>query len=134
MIFFLSLEQWTLSALVLSVRSFALTTSSSANLVLVTTGPRATTLRVLSSSTLCWSVHFISQHTFFMLIFFILFAGYCAQRGRVLRCSPGLSDHSLSRWWYWFWYGNFVDLQGISSFYIFNLVFDNRSAKNTPTA
>merc|ERR1712196_383899 len=44
---------WTLCALVLSVSSSAPTTSSSARLAPVTTGPRDTTPRVPSSSTLC---------------------------------------------------------------------------------
>jgi len=47
----LSQEPWTQSVLVLSVNSSDPTTSSSVKLVLVTTGPKVTTLKVLSSLT-----------------------------------------------------------------------------------
>ncbi|KAM7499652.1 hypothetical protein LguiA_024066 [Lonicera macranthoides] len=48
----LSLAQWIVSDLAPTARSSGLTTSSSVNLVLETTGPRDITLKALSSSTL----------------------------------------------------------------------------------
>merc|ERR1712159_30869 len=85
-----SLVPWTLFALVLSVSSSALTTSSSARPVLVTTGPRVTTPKVPSSSTPCST---------------------SSARRPVLRLPPGLPALPLPRWWYRCRYGNSPHLQ-----------------------